>query len=157
MMPRPLIGFGLVALLAGVAAVLSACGSHTVTKKDVIARGDQICETAASSVRSVPPPAGQSMPELARYYKQVTPIVQSEVKQLRALPRPPEDRALLNRYLDAIGSSAGEYAMLAAAAREGDRAAFASAEAALRADPASSLAARYGITGCGGSLGTAVS
>jgi hypothetical protein len=97
------------------------------------------------------------MSELARYYKRVTPIVQAEVKQLRALPRPSQDRALLNQYLDAIGSSASEYEALVTAARSGDRAALESTSAALRSNPAASLAARYGITECGGSLGTAAS
>jgi hypothetical protein len=140
-----------------VAVAVSACGGHTVTKKDVIARGNQICQTAASSVRAVPPPTGQSLPELAQYYKQVTPVVQAEVKQLRELPRPSQDRALLNQYLDAIGSSASEYDALVSAAQNGDRAAVDSASAALRSNPAASLATRYGITECGGSLGTAAS
>ncbi len=156
-MPRPgQIPFGL-AVRLGAALALAACGSHTITKMDVIARGNQICETAASSVRSVTPPSGGSLSGLAQYYKRVTPIVQTEVKQLRALPRPPQDRALLNRYLDAISSSATEYKALAAAAQDGDRAALASASAALRSNPAASLAVRYGIAQCGASPGTAAS
>jgi hypothetical protein len=144
-------------LSVGVALAVSACGGHAITKKDVIARGDQICQAAASSARAVPPPTGQSMPELARYYRQVTPIVQAEVKQLRALPRPSQDLALLNQYLDAIASSAGEYTALVRAAQNGDRAALASAGAALRSNAAAGLATRYGITECGGSIGTAAS
>jgi hypothetical protein len=144
-------------LSVGVAVAVSACGGHAVTKNDVIARGNQICQTAATSARAVPPPTGQSISELARYYKQVTPIVQAEVKQLQALPRPSQDLSLLNRYLDAIASSAGEYGALVTAAQNGDRAALASASAALRSNPAASLATAYGITECGGSLGTAAS
>ncbi|MGB0093362.1 MAG: hypothetical protein WBP81_12640 [Solirubrobacteraceae bacterium] len=143
-------------LLASV-VVLAACGSHTVTKKDVIAQGNQICETAASSVRSVPPPNGTSLTALAHYYRRVTPIVQTEVRQLRGLPRPAQDRALLNRYLEAIASSATEFQALAAAAQDGDRGKLASASAQLRSNPAASLATSYGITECGGSSGTAVS
>jgi hypothetical protein len=97
------------------------------------------------------------MSELARYYNQVTPIVATEVNQLRALPRPAQDRALLNQYLEAIGSAAAAYQALAAAAHDGDSAALASAGAALRSNPAASLATRYGITGCGQSPGTAAS
>jgi hypothetical protein len=154
MKPRSPIGLVLAPLLA---VALAACGGHTVTKQDVIARGNQICETAASSVRSVSAPSGQQPSQLARYYEQVARIVQSEVKQLRALPRPSQDRSLLNRYLDAIGSSAGEYGALATAARESDRAALASASAELRSNSAARLATSYGITQCGGSLGTAAS
>lgn len=157
-MPRPRsVKLGLVSLLAGMAAVLAACGSHTITKSDVIARGNQICETAASSVRSVTPPSGESLSQLAQYYQRVTPIVQTEAQQLRALPRPSQDRALLNRYLAAIASSATEYRALAAAAQDGDRGALASASAALRSNPAAGLAVRYGIAQCGASPGTAAS
>jgi hypothetical protein len=155
MRDRPRSSLAVAPVLAGVA--LAACGGHTITKADVIARGNQICETAASSVRALPPPGGQSLSDLARYYKQVTPIVRAEVNQLRALPRPAQDRTLLNRYLDAIASSASDYETLAAAARDGDRAELATAAAALRSNPAAGLATSYGITRCGGSLGTAAS
>ena len=145
------------ALLAAASIVLAGCGGHAATKNDVIARGNQICETAASSVRAVPPPNGQSISELARYYKQLAPIVRTEAKQLQALPRPLQDRALLGRYLDAVATSANQYEVLATAAQNGDRAALATAGAALRSNPAASLAESYGITRCGGSLGTAAS
>jgi hypothetical protein len=152
---RPRSTQAVAVVLAGVA--LAACGGHTTTKADVIARGNQICETAASSVRALTPPSGQSLSGLASYYKQVTPIVGAEVNQLQALPRPSQDRALLNRYLEAIARSATDYESLAAAARNGDRAALATASAALRSNPAAGLATSYGITRCGGSLGTAAS
>jgi len=143
--------------LLAAALALSACGGTAITKKDVIARGNQICETAASAVRSINPPNGESVAALAQYYKRVTPIVATEVRQLRALPRPSQDRGLLNRYLAAIASSAAEYEALAAAAQHGDRGALASAGAALRSNPAAGLASRYGIAGCGESSGTAAS
>jgi hypothetical protein len=142
-------------LMAGLA--LSACGGRAATKKDVIARGNQICETAASAVREVAPPTGGSLTALARYYQRVTPIVATEARQLRDLPRPAQDRAVLNRYLAAIASSAIEYEALATAAQKGDRGALSSASAALRANPAGGLAVRYGIAGCGESSGTAAS
>ncbi len=146
----------LVALLAASLA-LCACGGQAITKRDVIARGNQICERAASAVRSITPPNGESPAALAQYYKRVTPIVATEVRQLQALPRPSQDRGLLNRYLAALAGSAAEYEALAAAAQHGDLGALASAGAALRANPAAGLASRYGIAGCGESSGTAAS
>lgn len=144
--------------LVGTTVALAACGGgHATTKQDVIAQANQICATAAGSLRSLTPPSGRSLAGLARYYRRVTPIVESEVKQLRALPRPPQDVALLNRFVAAIERSAADYHALARATRDGDRAAFARASAALRSNPAASLATRYGITECGGSLGTSAS
>jgi hypothetical protein len=154
---RPLGGLRLAASLTLVAVAVGGCGGHTVTKSDVIARASQICETAASSVREVAPPRGQSTSELARYFAEVTPVVRHEVAQLRALPRPAQDRAILDQYVAAVAQSASTFRALAAAARAGDQAALASAGAALRANPAATLAARYGITRCAGSLGTAAS
>jgi hypothetical protein len=144
-------------LSLGLVAGLFGCGGHVVTKKDVIARADQICESAASSVRAIAPPAGGSMSALAGYYGEVTPIIEREVRALRALPHPSQDRRVLKSYLDAIASSAGEYAALVRAAQAGDVGAFAAASAALRSNPAAGLAARYGMTECGGSLGTGAS
>ncbi len=143
----------------GACAALAGCGgsSHAATKKEVIARGDQICQTADSQVRAVPPPAAGSPSSLASYYRNVTPIVRTEVQQLLALPRPAKDRTLLTRYLAAISLAAGQYQALAAAAARGDSAAVAGTGAALRANPAGDLAGRYGLTGCGGSLGTSAS
>jgi hypothetical protein len=144
------------AAVAGLA--LAGCGaSHAASRKDVIARGDAICATAASAVRSVPPPSGQSSASLARYYRRVTPIVETEVRELRGLPRPAQDRVLMSRYVRAIASSAAQYQVLAAAAQRGDRGALARASAALRSNPAASLAARYGIADCAASPGTAAS
>jgi hypothetical protein len=148
---------GLAVSLTVATVAVGGCGGHTATKSDVIARASQICETAATSVREVAPPSGQSMPELARYFAQVAPIVRGEVTQLSALPRPAEDRAVLDQYVAAAEQSANAFRGLAAAARAGDRAALASAGAALRANPAGTLAARYGIPRCAGSLGTAAS
>jgi hypothetical protein len=142
-----------VLLLAVVAS--SACGgAQPATKGDVVARANQICATAASAIRSLAPPASQSLRALSRYYRRVTPIVRTEVAQLRALPRPAQDRPLLARFLGAVERSARDFRRLAAAARAGDRDGFDTASAALRSSPASSLAARYGMKECGGSLGT---
>ena len=64
-----------------VAACLAAtaCGGHTVTKKDVIARANAICINALRAVRSLPPPAGAtgSPAALAAYLEKVAPIVEN--------------------------------------------------------------------------------
>lgn len=144
------------ALLLG--SLLSACGSSGESKPDFVARANAICENALRDVRDIAPPAvgggATSLPSLAPYLHSVTPIVETEVKQLRALPRPSADRAVLGSYMAAIGKSAADYRALDHAARIGDRGAFASALAELRASPAASLAARYGLAECAGSAGT---
>jgi hypothetical protein len=86
------------------------------------------------------------------------PIVQSEASQIRALKRPSgtaQDKTALERYLGALTKSASSYRDLGDAAKRGDAAGVASAEAALRVNPVASLATAYGLRTCGAAGGTA--
>ena len=143
--------------LAVTTVVLSACGSSGESKKDFIARANAICNNTTRDVATVPAPSTSgtvTLPALARYLGAVAPIVASEAKQLKALPRPTGDEATLRRYLAAVAATAAHYKALADAARGGDRQAMGAATAALRANPAPRLAAAYGLTECTGPAGT---
>jgi len=144
----------LAVVLAALVVGLGGCGSHTVTKQDFIARANAICASAQRGERNVAVGASTSLPTLARYLSAVTPIVDSEVAQLRRLPKPVVSRRLLQRYLVAEQGAAADYAALAAAARAGDRAQVSIETAALQNSPAASLAARYGLMTCAGSTAT---
>lgn len=144
-------------VLAAAALALSACGSSGESKKDFIARADAICNNATRDLLNVAAPATTgtvTLPALAKYLGAVVPIVASEAKQLNALPRPAGDQAALRRYLAAVAATAGHYKALADAARAGDRQAISAATGALRASPASRLAAAYGLKECAGPTGT---
>lgn len=153
--------FGTALVLAACAlagAGLAGCGSHAETKQGYIARANAICESALRGIRNVSPPAGTvTLAGLARYLRQVTPLVQSEISQLRALPRPAQDRALLDRYLAALQVDGAHYVALAAAARSGNRQMMAEVTSALQASPSAGLAGQYGLTSCASSSGTAQS
>jgi hypothetical protein len=140
-----------------VAGIASACGSSSPTKKDVIARGNAICSSAVSSVRAVVPPAkgASSGTALAGYFKQLAPIVAKEISQLRKLPRPSTDKALLDRYIDAVTKAGKIYKQLAAAAQRNDIPGVAKYLGALRASPAQSLAQQYGMSQCAAAAGAA--
>jgi hypothetical protein len=141
------------------AVALGACGSHAATRQDVIARGNAICAGALRDLRVIPPAAaGQtSASALAAYLKRALPILEGEATSLRALPRPAEERALLNSYIAAMTSAVSAYRSLGRAAQGGDQAGVDAALAALRGNGASVLAARYGLTQCATAAGTAVS
>ena len=83
--------------------------------------------------------------------------MESEISQLHALPRPSQDRGLLDRYLAALQVDRAHYVALAAAARSGDRQMMAEATSALQASPSSGLASQYGLSSCASSSGTAQS
>ena len=61
--------------------------------------------------------------------------MEKEASATRALPRPAQGRAVLDRYVAAVNASAGEYRALATAAKNGDAAAVSAGLAALRASP----------------------
>jgi hypothetical protein len=142
-------------VVLGLAVACGGCGTYT--KSDFIARADAICanalrDTRAIALRSSPGAASSRLNALAGYLAAALPVVESEASQLRAVRRPPDnprDRALLARYLAAVRADADSYRQLANAARTNDAAGVATAEAALRASPVSTLAARYGLHSCG--------
>jgi hypothetical protein len=148
----------LVALACLLAVVLSACGGSSATKQDVIARGNAICTDTLRAVRIAGNARGTgtsaSGAALDAYVQRVVPIVEKEVAQLRKLPRPSANRALLDRYLAAVATAGRQYRWLAAAARRHDQAGVAEALGALRANPAPALARQYGLAQCAASAGT---
>jgi hypothetical protein len=139
-----------------VAVVATACGGSSTTKKDVIARGNAICSSAVSSVRAVVPPANgtTSGTALAGYFKRLEPIVAKEVSQLRKLPRPSTDKAVLIRYIDSVTKAGNVYKQLAAAAQRNDLPGVARYLGTLRDSPAQSLAQQYGMSQCAAAAGT---
>jgi hypothetical protein len=134
---------------------VAGCGS-SVTKQDIVTRGDAICANTLRQVRAVPAPTGTSTTSLAAYYARVAPIIGSEAAAVRKLPRPPQDERALNSWISSVTLVASYYRALANAARLGDRQAIATADAALRGSDAATLAGRYGLRVCTGSAGTAV-
>lgn len=133
-----------VALLVGLC--LGGCGSHTYTKTDFVSQANAICTGTVRSIRALGPSSN-----LAASVASLLPILQSERDQLRALPAPKQSaaqRELLARYLASVGQDLAAYRTLAAAARRGDAQASADAQASLRSSPTTTLAARYGLSGC---------
>jgi hypothetical protein len=153
---RPLVT---AAAVCAVSSLLAGCGGKQVTKPDVVARGNAICAGALRDIRAVPAPAGASGSPagLSAYVRQVAPIFEKEAEAIQALPKPPQQRALLERYMSAVGRDASHYRMLVAAARGGDTAGVAQALANLRTSPSASLASEYGLSQCAAPGSTAVS
>jgi hypothetical protein len=140
------------AVLIG-AALISGCGGHTATRKDVIARANAICFNAQQAARSVASPgAGATNAKgLAAYFNKVVPIVAKEARQLAELPRPQQRQATLNHYIDAVGASVAGYRAAARAAAAGDDGGVTQALAKLQSGGATRYARAYGLTQCTGS------
>jgi hypothetical protein len=144
------------AILIG-AALIAGCGGHAATRKDVIARANAICFGAQQAVRSIPSPgaAATDTKALAAYFDKVTPIVAKEASQLAALPRPKQRQGALNRYVDAVDASVGDYRAAGRAATAGDAGGVNQALAKLGSNRATRYARDYGLTQCAGSASPA--
>ena len=142
------------------ALALAGCGGgSSVSRADVIARGNAICAAALRQIRTVAAPtqAPASLPAMSDYLHQVVPIVEKEISGLRKLPRPSTGQALLQRYISAVAGTAADYRALQHAAAAGDQNGVDAALSALSTSSASSLAAAYGLDQCATAAGTAVS
>jgi hypothetical protein len=153
MLSRPRATAHALLLLATVAAAttIAACGGHSDTRQDVIARANAICFSAQQAARSVPSPGAGDTQAPAVYFKKVAPIVAKEARQLEALPRPTPRQATLNHYVDAVNASVGDYRAAARAAAAGDDGGVTQALAKLQATGATRYARAYGLTQCTGS------
>ncbi len=142
-------------VLVALITMLAGCGS--AHHGNFVAGANAICASALRATRSIPPPSlttgsAQDLTALTRYVSSVLPVVQSEARQLRALRRSlqkPRERAALASYVGALNQTIGDYRTLAAAAGGNDAQGVASALAALRASPAPTIAAQYGLRSCG--------
>ena len=125
---------------------VAGCGSHAVTRAQVIARGDAICDTTLRAVRVNETGSVQ--------VSAIVPLIAREVSQLTALPRPAEDRALLTSYLSAMHMELTQWRALAAAQAAGRGSAVTQAQSELSRNGAPQLAARYGMRDCAGAGAT---
>jgi hypothetical protein len=136
--------------------MLASCGDSAVSRREFVARADAICASALRRTREIPPPTGTGTRALATYLDTVMPVLRSEGRQLRGLPRPATGPGRqLTAFLSSFDAALGHYAAVAAAARRGDAAAVAREEASVRAAPTAALAARYGLRVCGAAPSTA--
>lgn len=149
---------GLAAIVALTAIAVAGCGG-SATKQDVVARANAICASAVRAARALPSPAGgaNSPAALTAYLRQLLPIVDHEASSTRALPRPSQDRQILNRYVAAVSLSDEQFHALDTAAQHDSTAGVSQALAALRANPATTLARQYGLVQCASAAGTEVS
>ena len=126
-------------------------------QEDVIARANGICINA---LRACPLPAAAHRRRLAGGAGRLSGQARTDRGE-RGVPYPRaaaagKDRAILNRYVAAVTAAANQYRAVATAASKGDAAGVSQGLAALRVNPASALAARYGLVRCNASAGTGV-
>lgn len=132
-----------------VAVALVACGgdaSRRLTKEEFIARADAICERynphVNDVVRRLPPgdqPAGARM-----MHDEFVPLMRAQVRELRALRPPAEDRREIDALFDGVDAATDELERRAA----GDAASVFAPDFDPY-EPANRAARAYGLGVCG--------
>lgn len=131
-------------------------GSSAVIKTAFVAKADTICRAGAREFAGIPKAANGSGPEIARAVGAVSDVAERMGAEIRALPVPPGDEAVVADMLaaqDAVNAKARE---IAAAAGTEDAAAFVAA--AHQIDTLSTAVDAkfdaYGLGSCGTDFGT---
>ena len=138
--------------------VIAGCGGGgekkgTLSKQELIARGDALCTRARSSIPS--PPRTTSAAAIVRYTATVIRVSESTLARFKSLEPPSEQRDTFNRFLAAAGSRLDDVRGEQSAARRGDLravAAVARREARIHAPAYRAAAAEIGFKVCGSGL-----
>jgi hypothetical protein len=146
------------ALVATVAAtasmILAACGigggSDTLSRDQLIARGDAICRDGRGAFRSIQATPPKSAKQAAAQTKKLIATAEAEIKQLRALRAPDELRAPLDTYLAARTEGVGLLREAQVAAARNDPQGYVNANKKLRQGQAKryDLARKVGFSVC---------
>ena len=142
------------AVLAAGCVAATACGGHTATKQDVIARANGSASTRCARCATW---RRRREARCRPWRRTQGRSSRSSTRRHRILGACPDRLRLgdlLNRYVAAVSDSATSYRALAAAARAGDAPGVAQALSALRSNPAPVLATQYGLTECSAAAGT---
>lgn len=70
-------------------------GTKAVIKASYLAKGDAICDTAEKALDAVPAPSTKSLVAVGRALDKVVALIEKAVNDLKALPAPPGDEAVV--------------------------------------------------------------
>ena len=138
-------------MLVGIFFVFFAGG---VSKEDFIAQADDICrasfDESAEISETIDFEAG-GLSGAATLFRETTPILENQTREIRALERPEEDQELLQDWLNTQGRLVEVFQTAADEAAAGEQRGFteASTEANEIQAHASRLASEYGFEVCG--------
>lgn len=154
---RPAAAAASAALLISGLAACGGGGSGPAPVSTIVGRDNAICKSYAQRIgRIATPPfdpgrtTRADLPKAARYLDQVTPLLQSEQREISSAGPPATSRSLYHSVLTALAAVIRDEQRAQAAAHAGDMRAF---QAAYRADQAdatrlSGVAQQFGVTAC---------
>jgi hypothetical protein len=145
-------------LLAAAAALLVALGAGCAgddgnDEASFVEQADAICSDAQLELSRVQQPQDPRDPlQLALFLERAVPVAREQNRRLKALERPEEQRAEINRWLGALDAEVDVAERMLTAARREDRPAVQTAlqESALASAQSRQFARQVGLTVCGG-------
>jgi sRNA-binding carbon storage regulator CsrA len=148
---RKAIGVALLGL-SGLTGGLSACGDDGVSKADYLTKAKTVCQqgketlTKASNevLAKIPPGQKMTQPEIEDFVrKTVVPTIREQVRQLRALEAPKDEKAHIEEIYSALDKGIDELEQTPSKLTDGSNV-FATAD---------TLAEKYGISVCATTTG----
>ena len=76
-------------------------GTRAILKASYLAKGDSFCEAAGKSLDAIPEPSSRTLSTTARYMDRTVPILEKAITDIRNLPAPPGDEAIIAEMNDA--------------------------------------------------------
>ena len=119
------------------------------SKEEFIEQADAICRSVGEETASLEPPT--DLAATGEFFDAVTPLLERETREIRALEAPEEDAETLESWLETQDRLAAIFEEAAEAAAADDQNGFDAAfgEANAVQAESSGLAASYGFTVCG--------
>ena len=120
-----------------------------VSKEDFIEQADDVCSSKLEEASTITQPT--DLESTGELFEEVTPILESQTREIRALEAPEEDADVLQDWLNTQDELVDVFEAAADAAGSGDQKGFDEAFADANAIQArsSTLAAEYGFEVCG--------
>ena len=119
------------------------------SKDELIEQADEICRQKLDQAAAIETPT--DLESTGNLFEEVTPILESQTREIKALDAPEEDADVLAEWLNTQEQLVGIFRAAADAARSDDQEGFDEAFAEANAIQArsSELAAEYGFDVCG--------
>jgi len=148
---------GVLAVVSALAGAVAGCGgAKSISKAELIRKGDARCAQGNRRIRAVPQPtfSPQSttraqLPQAAGYLAKVNPVHRSEIEYLRGLGEPTEGGKQWKEILAQADQAAGALRDAERFARAGDLNRFKSQFGKLGRNEYPQLAKKFGFTECG--------
>ena len=128
-------------------------GATGVVKTAFLAKADTLCRAGARALEGIRPPSGPR--DLSRFFNAFTPIVTKLVADLKALPVPPGDEAVIGEIMTGLDKGLDQNREMRDAALAGDVSRFNAidGEATILTTAIDAKLDAYGLTTCGSNFG----